>query len=92
LNTHAAYDSRDVLHDVLDCRKYDLEEDTEGCRNLKLHASFFYGLGALLESPEMKGVEVVIVGDHPPPLLDLAANMSTFHPAEVSWVRFRIKD
>src|SRR5690606_3486330 len=41
LNSHSTYDLRDVSKYVFDCRAYEVAEDTQSCRNLKLQAQFF---------------------------------------------------
>lgn len=92
LNTHAPYDVRDLRTDHFDCVAYGVGEDTESCRVLKLQADFFAGLAEQLRTDAMKGVEVIIVGDHSPKLMNLEEKTKTFAPGLVPWVRFRSQD
>lgn len=78
LNTHGPYDLRDLEHDVFDCKAYGLRAQSESCRNFKLQAQFFSGLAKLLQMESMKGVEFVVVGDHPPMLLDAGEKDKVF--------------
>ncbi len=91
LNSHIDYEAKDILHDRLDCAAFGINPDTEGCRNLKLHTQFFDSLSETLNKPEMKGVEVIIVGDHPPPVVNLSANIMTFNNSDVSWIHLKVK-
>lgn len=71
LNTHGPYDLRDLDHDLFDCSLYGVSVHSESCRNFKLQAQFFDGMARLLSSGHMRGVEFVVVGDHPPVMLDV---------------------
>lgn len=68
LNSHMPYDRRDVaryreaLCDVWQAGEY----WDQLCRYQNLHVQFFEGLAALAGDEAMKGVEVMVVGDHPP--------------------------
>lgn len=64
LNTHSLYDQRDIHRDLFDCTAFALDENTETCRLNKLHAQFFAQLAEVLSSQKLRGVEVLIVGDH----------------------------
>lgn len=64
LNTHSLYDQRDIHRDLFDCTAFGLDENTETCRLNKLHAQFFAQLADVLSSPKLRGVEVLIIGDH----------------------------
>ncbi|MEG0619346.1 MAG: sulfatase-like hydrolase/transferase [Bacilli bacterium] len=68
LNTHMNYDMRDLKVDIFNCEFYNIGSNSPSCRNLKLQKQFFYYLSKLLERPEMKGVYIVVVGDHSPPM------------------------
>lgn len=69
LNTHAIYDKRDLVIDKFNCKKFNVEEDTASCRNLKLQAQFFDTLSNILKYPALKGTRVIVVGDHQPPII-----------------------
>jgi len=89
LNTHSYYDSRDLRGDYFECAGYGILPDGEACRNLKLQAQFFKGLAMLLsEAPS--GIDVVIVGDHSPPMFDQREKDGVFSDSKVSYVRFRV--
>lgn len=85
LNTHGPNDMRDLRHDLFDCERFGVASDSESCRNFKLHAQFFEGFAKLLSSPEMKGVEFVVVGDHAPTLLDVNEKSGNFQERVVPW-------
>lgn len=89
LNTHAPYDLRDLRDAPFDCEAYGIGGDTESCRLLKLKADFFAGLAQQLRTDAMKGVDVIIVGDHAPKMLNIEEQERTFAMGTVPWVRFR---
>jgi len=70
LNTHAIYDKRDLKIDLFDCSKFNIENDTAVCRNLKLQKQFFYTLSKMIADPSLSGTRVIVVGDHTPPLFE----------------------
>lgn len=92
LNTHALYDKRDLHRDLFDCARYQLIEGSEVCRLNKLHAQFFHQLAETLTQPGMRGVEVIIVGDHPPRLLVQSEQLKHVDNRMVSKVHLRVKD
>lgn len=91
LNTHALYDKRDLQKDLFDCAQYQLVEGSEICRMNKLHAQFFQQLAETLTHPSMRGVEVIIVGDHPPRILDQEEKQKAVEERLVTKVHLRIK-
>src|SRR5690554_798155 len=70
LNSHTPYDVRDLEKDVFRCEDHRIPVGSASCKNLKLHAQFFYNLAEALDDPAMRGVRVLIVGDHAPLILD----------------------
>lgn len=87
LNSHSPYDERDIFADRFDCARFSLSEG-EVCNNLRLHAQFFYYLARFLESPEVGGVEVIVVSDHEPRFFsDVSYLADNFEVGEVPWVR-----
>ena len=62
------------------------------CRNAKLETQFLDNLAKLVLRPEMKGVEVVIVGDHMPPLFGNEEIYPYLRWQDVSWLHFKVKD
>lgn len=91
LNTHANYDKRDILSDRVNCEKIGLVTDSDTCHYVKLHTQFFDNLVDILQNPHMKNVEVIIVGDHPPPMLNFIESVRNFKLEHVSWVHLRTK-
>ena len=91
LNSHADYDERDIFSNRIDCLALEIDPTSESCRIIKLHAQFFDALSELISSPNMKNVEVIVAGDHPPPFFELRQNINTFKQGQVSWIHFKIK-
>lgn len=90
LNTHAPYDDK-ILIDGFDCNAVGLEVGTAVCNNYKLHYQFFTALAQMIEDPQLKGVEVYVVGDHPAPITDLGDGLKAFKGSDVAWLHFKIK-
>ncbi len=98
LTSHFPYTQNDMHETGLDCKKYGLFEG-DICNNMRLEAQFFDDLGELIKKPEMKGVEVIVVGDHMPPIINLpsvdALTKAPLHKnlrwSDVSWVHFKVK-
>ena len=88
LNSHAFYDTRDIEFDVFDCNEHGIPVGSSTCRNLKLHAQFFFRLAEELKSPAFEGVHVAIVGDHEPLILDAEEKARFYKEAVVPWVSF----
>ncbi|MCG7656167.1 sulfatase-like hydrolase/transferase [Wielerella bovis] len=91
LTAHVPYATEDMRNPRLNCAKYQLPEG-DICNNMRLETQFFDDFAKLIDDPAMKGVEVIIVGDHMPPI------MGTLKPihhhlnwTSVSWVHFKIK-
>lgn len=57
-----------------------------------LNSQFNDGLADLINMPEMKGVEIIVVGDHSPMFLKYGENSKYFDMSKVSWVHFKIKN
>jgi phosphoglycerol transferase MdoB-like AlkP superfamily enzyme len=89
LNSHAPYDLRDLRVDHFNCAAHGISDNTEVCRLLKLQADFFSGLAQQLRSDTLKGVDVIIVGDHAPSLINLEDKTAIFAPSVVPWVRLK---
>src|SRR5690606_18895241 len=70
LNTHSNFDLRDLQDDHFDCAAFGTESTRASCRNFKLQAQFFNGLAELLADKALQDMEVIVVGDHPPPILN----------------------
>ena len=68
LNSHMPYDRRDIaIYRKEFCSVWSADNYGEQlCEYQNLHAQFFEGLATLAEDDRMKGLEVLVVGDHPP--------------------------
>lgn len=92
LTNHFPYDQDDLQNSRLDCEKNQLFAG-DICHNFRLHAQFFDGLGELLKRPEMAGVEVIVVGDHMPPITTYDVPIHhNIRWTGVSWIHFKVKD
>ena len=91
LNTHSPYDDK-LFIDGFDCKKYNINTDSETCLNLKQQYQFFSRLSEYVQDDRMKGVDVYVVGDHAPPIISLNDNANIFKESEVGWLKFKIKD
>lgn len=90
INTHAPYDDK-IFIDGFDCEAVGLKTGTAVCNNYKLHYQFFSALAKMLEDPELKGVEIYVVGDHPAPITDFRDGLKAFKGADVAWLHLKIK-
>lgn len=90
LNSHAVYDSRDIYIDIFDCKKFNIESNSESCRNLKLQAQFLYLLADLTKNPKMQNTEVIVVGDHSPAIINLTEKARVFEGNNVLVLNFSI--
>lgn len=96
LTSHYEYYQHDIHNQRFHCSIYNIAENSDACRNLMLQAQFFDFIADFVASPEMRGVELIIVGDHPPPLFK-ANEIALFKTKEmtdgqVGWVHFKVKD
>lgn len=91
LTSHSPFAEKDMVNPRFDCAKYDIPQG-DICNNFRLGAQFFDGLGELVAKPEMKGVEVIVVGDHMPPVM----TRHPIHPYlqwnDVAWIHFKVKE
>lgn len=77
LNTHAPYDDK-IFIDGFDCEVVGLKTNTMVCNNYKLHYQFFTALAKMIDDPQLKGLEVYVVGDHPAPIVNLREGLKAF--------------
>ena len=89
LNTHVNYDLRDLVDNSFDCKQFNVDEKSSGCRNLKLQKQFFNQFSKLIQEPALKGTYVIVVGDHTPPIYDESRHI--FKDGQVSMIGFYIK-
>ena len=90
LTSHAPYAKKDIYSERIECASYGIKDD-EVCRNMQLQAQFFEGLAELNKQPEMSGVEVVLVGDHLPPIISGVARVREYEYLSVTWLHYKIK-
>lgn len=90
LNSHSVYDERDIFYNVFDCKKFNIQSNTESCRNLRLQAQFFYVLADLIKSIQVSKLEVVIVGDHAPVILNKREQDKYFKKDDVLMINFMV--
>ena len=90
LTSHVPYARKDIHDNRFDCEKLEIPKG-DICNNMSLEAQFFDDLGELIKRPEMKGVEVVVVGDHMPPIMDKVPTQQYLHWNDVSWLHFKVK-
>lgn len=93
LTSHADYPEQDLFNHRLQCEEYGLPKETSLCRNFSLQTQFFDGLAELIKQPEMRGVEVIVVGDHSPPVMNLGESFKYLtEGGEVAWIHFKVKE
>ena len=91
LTSHSPYPKGDIVNQRFNCQEFNMSTDGDICRNAQLQTQFLDNLAQLMSMPQMKGVEVIVVGDHMPPIL----TNEPIHPflrwQDVSWLHFKIK-
>ena len=93
LTSHADYPEKDLFNHRLQCEQYGLPKETMLCGSFSLQTQFFDGLAELIKQPEMRGVEVIVVGDHSPPVMDLGEAFKYLtEGGEVAWIHFKVKE
>ena len=93
LTSHADYPEQDLFDHRLQCEQYGLPKETALCRSFSLQAQFFDGLAELVQRPEMRGAEVIVVGDHSPPVMNLGEAFKYLTDGgEVAWIHFKVKE
>ena len=90
LTSHTPYSKKDIYSQRLDCKYYGIDND-EACRNMMLQAQFFEGLAKLNTQSEMKGVEVILIGDHQPPIINGNTRFGEYEYKTVPWLHYKIK-
>lgn len=89
LTSHAPYAKKDIYSQRFNCEYYGVKDEV--CRNIMLQAQFFEGLSELNSQPEMSGVEVVLVGDHSPPITSSTEKFTSYEQLSVTWLHYKIK-
>lgn len=91
LNSHAPYDRRDIMKENFDCKAFAIPTNSETCRNLLLQAQLFSGLAYLLSMDSMANVDIIIVGDHAPVLMNVTERHEHFAEGVLPWLRLTTK-
>ncbi len=91
LTSHINYSKEDIFNHRLICETYGVSNETDICRNFKLQAQFFDGLAELIQQEEMQGVEVIVVGDHQPPVIYLGEAMKYLEENHVAYIHLKVK-
>lgn len=86
LNSHQPYRSEDIRGEYFNCPEFGLANDGEACRMAQLHAQFFSDLADALSGDDIQPVEVLIVGDHPPPLINMNEADKLINFSGVPWL------
>lgn len=93
LTTHAPYELVDLEKPTsIECTHYQMKDDSELCKSAKMQEQFFGSLARLVSSPEMAGVEVVVVGDHIPPTDNFMEPIKYLQDNSVAWLHFKVKE
>ena len=92
LTSHYPYDEIDIFNHRFDCAKFNIETNTSICRNIKMQTQFMDLLADLSMQPGMKGVEVLVVGDHMPSGFDGEDVFKTIKLHRSAFVHFKIKE
>ena len=92
LNSHIPYDRRDVenYREAVCHKAFGDAYSDQLCGYQNLHVQFFEGLAKLAEEESLKGVEVVVVGDHAPIFNDSASRVR-FKQEQVPMLRFVVQ-
>lgn len=92
LNSHTPYDKRDIsFYDESLCKKGLGENYSEQlCLYHQLHYQFFKELENMIHDPALKGMEVIVVGDHAPIFND-EESREKFEKNQVSSISFSVK-
>lgn len=91
LTAHLPYDVSAMRSNRFDCDKLNV---TVGdiCNNMRLQSQLFDDLGEIIQRPEMKGVEVIVVGDHMPPIMGDVPLYKNLRWNDVPWLHFKVKE
>ena len=90
LTSHQPYAKQDIHNQRFNCVKFDMNPKGDACHNAQLQTQFFDNLSKLIQKPEMIGTEVVIVGDHQPPIW--GEDIKHIRPLTVGYLHFKIKE
>lgn len=89
LTSHQPYSEKDIHNSRFDCKFFGMNTKGDACNNAKLETQFIDDLAQLVKKDEMRGVEVIVVGDHQPPVWGEEINY--IKPLTVSYLHFKVK-
>lgn len=89
LTSHQPYAKQDIHNHRFDCSRFNMNSTGDACHNAQLQIQFLDDLAKLVQRPEMQGVEVIIVGDHAPPVW--GDENRHIRPLMVSYLHFKVK-
>lgn len=74
----------------ISCEEVGITSNTETCRNLKLQKQLFKALSESIENGSIKNTEIVIVGDHPPPIINHTEKLKNFRTDAVPFAHIKV--
>ena len=90
LNTHHPYSELDMLGaNTYDCHQPLFNGRQEACRNLNLQHQFFQVLADEIKRGGFKHTDIVVVGDHSPPIV-FDEFKDSFKPDSVPFIHIRV--
>lgn len=94
LNSHMPYDERDISKENKNqCTKLNIEKTSKRCNNHLIIKDFFTSLSSKITSniKDLKGVEIILVGDHAPPFFEEKSRNSFIKETYVPAFKIQIK-
>lgn len=91
LTSHYPYSENDIFNHRFDCERFNIMPDNMMCRNIKMHTQFLDQLAELVRQPMMKGVEVLLVGDHAPSAFENSV-YDVIKIQKASFIHFKVKE
>lgn len=91
LTSHNPYLETDIVNHRFDCNKYHFDVNGGLCHNLKLQTQFVDQLAEFSKREEMKGVEIILVGDHVPPRIAMN-ELGEISDNKVAFLHLKIKE
>lgn len=90
LDTHHPYSEKDILGNyTYDCKQPIFDGRQEACRNLNLQHQFFTVLANEINAGGFKDTDIVVVGDHSPPII-LDKYKDSFKEDSVPFIHVRV--
>lgn len=90
LTSHQPYAKGDIKNKRFNCNQFKIDPNGDVCHNSQLNTQFFDNLSILIDDNNMKGVEVIVVGDHQPPVWG-EKEVLQIKPFTVGYLHFKIK-